>query len=58
MEKLAKLEGLYLNFDDVSYLTGDSSRPEHDEHKAANPKGKHVSEAVIRAILKSHDIIP
>ncbi|KAJ8426855.1 hypothetical protein Cgig2_006530 [Carnegiea gigantea] len=48
MEKLAKLEGLDLSSDDVSYLTGDSSRAEHAEHIAVDPKGKHVSFVVLR----------
>lgn len=60
MEELAKLEGLDLSSDDVSYLTGDSSGPEHSEYTAADPNGRRVSsaegerlsDAIIRAILK------
>ncbi|KAJ8442019.1 hypothetical protein Cgig2_033783 [Carnegiea gigantea] len=43
IEELAKLEGLDLSSDDVSYLTGDSSGPEHSEYTAVDPKGRRVS---------------
>ena len=60
MEELAKLEGLDLSWDDISYLRGDSSRREHSEDAAVDPKGKGVScaeveresDAIVRAILR------
>lgn len=61
MRELGKAKGLELTWNNVSYLRGDSSRPEH----SADSKGKGVSDgeecvsdAVVRAILEVMPSLP